>query len=447
MNHEILNKYDVPSPRYTSYPTVPYWSCSPTKDQWIEALHKALSEKVSYSLYIHIPYCEKLCTFCGCNTTITRNHNYEAPYVDLVIKEWSTYCEKIKELKNRPLKQIHLGGGTPTFLSTKHLARLLTPILQTTNTSDDFDASLEIDPRQTRSEQLKVLYDMGFRRVSMGVQDFNREVQVLVNRIQPFDLTKKLTQEARHIGYTSVNFDLIYGLPKQNTENFKNTIDQTITLMPDRIALYSFAKVPWIKPAQRLFKDEDLPVGDKKRALYEMARYHFMKDGYMEVGMDHFSLKKDNLYQAYQAKTLHRNFMGYTDKRTKVLLGLGVSAISETPTCFHQNEKVLPIYQRRVGQGEIPSLRGHLLNSEDMKQREQILCFMTQFEVVLHDTAQESDLKNFLKPMIEDKLIVIDKGVMRLTKKGHPFLRNACMGLDSRLRAHKPQTRIFSQSL
>ena len=252
---------------------------------------------------------------------------------------------------------------------------------------------------------------------------------------------------ARAIGYISVNFDLIYGLPKQNLQSFRETIDQTIDLMPERIALYSFAKVPWIKPAQRLFKDEDLPEGAEKRALYDMARHHLIEAGYVEIGMDHFSLKGDELYKSSERKKLHRNFMGYTDKRTDVLLGLGVSAISESPTCFHQNEKVLPIYERRVGQGEIPTFRGHRLSEEDIKQREQILCFMTQFEVRLHDETQESDLKQFLKPLIEDRLVVIGGGVMRLTKKGRPFLRNACMALDTKMRTQKPHAQIFSRSL
>ena len=286
-----------------------------------------------------------------------------------------------------------------------------------------------------------------FDGVSMGVQDFNPEVQKLVNRLQPFSMTKELTDSARQMGYLSVNFDLIYGLPKQDLRGFEKTIQQTIDLMPERIALYSFAKVPWIKPAQRLFKDEDLPEGAQKRALYDMARHHLMEAGYVEIGMDHFSLRKDDLYKSSETKELHRNFMGYTDKRTDVLLGLGVSSISESPTCFHQNEKVLPVYERRVGEGEIPTFRGHRLSDEDMKQREQILCLMTKFEVSLHDKTQESDLKEFLKPLIEDKLVVVGDGVMKLTEKGRPFLRNACMALDMRLRSQKPHIRIFSQSL
>ena len=446
---QILNKYDVPAPRYTSYPTVPYWSDTPTTDQWIESLNVSLAKENScYSLYIHIPYCEQLCTFCGCNTTITRNHDNEAPYVELIHKEWDSYLKRVEQLGSRSLKQIHLGGGTPTFLSEKSLARLMKPILDRAKIDfNDFEAALEVDPRRTNREQLTVLYDMGFRRVSLGVQDFNPEVQKLVNRVQPFSITKNLTDLARTIGYKSVNFDLIYGLPRQDLETFKKTIQQTIELMPDRIALYSFAKVPWIKPAQRLFKDEDLPKGAEKRALYDMARQHLMEVGYVEIGMDHFALKSDKLYQSAQSKKLHRNFMGYTDKRTDVLLGLGVSAISESPTCFHQNEKILPIYQRRVGQGEIPSLRGHRLSEEDIRQRKQILSFMTQFEVALYDEAQECDLKEFLKPLIKDELIVISEGVMKLKEEGRPFLRNVCMGLDMRLRAQKPHTRIFSQSL
>lgn len=449
MNSYLLNKYDVPAPRYTSYPTVPYWSESPTTNQWLDSLEEALSrEGASWSLYIHIPYCEKLCTFCGCNTSITRNHDHEEPYVELIHREWQSYLERVEHFKNIPLRQIHLGGGTPTFLSAKNLVKLVEPIFEATRiNSGDFEASLEVDPRKTSCEQLEALYAMGFRRVSLGVQDFNQEVQRLVNRIQPFSMTKDLRVVASGLGYTSVNFDLIYGLPSQDLEGFGKTIDQTIELRPERIALYSFAKVPWIKPAQRLFKDEDLPEGAEKRALYDMARGRLIKAGYIEIGMDHFSLEEDELYKSFQSGELHRNFMGYTDKRTDVLLGLGVSSISESPTCFHQNEKVLPVYERRVKGGEVPTFRGHRLSEEDQRQREQILSFMTQFQVRLHDEAQESDLREFLQPLVEDGLVVIGEGWMKLTDKGRPFLRNACMALDSRLRAKQPQARVFSQSL
>ena len=446
MREEFFKKYDVPAPRYTSYPTVPYWSDSPSTEEWLGSLVKAFSQsQTTWSMYVHIPYCETLCTFCGCNTVITRNHDREQPYVDMILKELDVYLEKVPQMRERPLRQLHLGGGTPTFLSALQLKRLVEGILSRVKKDPQhFEAGLEVDPRRTTRDQLETLYNLGFRRISLGVQDFDPEVQRLVNRVQPFEMTKKSTEEAREIGYDSVNFDLIYGLPKQDLEVFKNTIHKTIELKPDRIALYSFALVPWIKPQQRLFKDEDLPMGSDKRALYEWAYQELLKAGYYEIGMDHFALEKDALTKAMKAGILHRNFMGYTETRTDVLLGLGVSAISETPDCFHQNEKVLPLYEKKLEKGEVATLRGHKLSADDQQFREQILKFMTTGHVQLTDEKQKADVENFLQELIKDQLVTINGLTLSITDEGKPFLRNACMALDQRLRSHKPETRIFS---
>ena len=369
MSTDLFKKYDIPAPRYTSYPTVPYWSDNPTTMQWIENVRETFAKPTaSWSLYLHIPFCETLCTFCGCNTSITKDHSREEPYVGLIHKEWESYLKAVPEMAQRPLLQLHLGGGTPTFLSPANLKRLLEPMLKQMNRDEShFEGSIEVDPRRTSREQLATLRELGFTRVSLGVQDFNPEVQRLVNRVQPRAMTEKIVNEARELGYSSVNFDLIYGLPKQTEESIREMAEITCAMRPDRIALYSFAKVPWIKPAQRLFKDEDLPEGEPKRRLYEIARAILLGAGYVEIGMDHFALPEDSLSVSERTGELHRNFMGYADRRTDALIGLGVSAISETPGCFHQNEKVLPIYERRVLNGEIPTLRGHLLNLEDRK--------------------------------------------------------------------------------
>lgn len=445
----LLKKYDVPVPRYTSYPTVPYWSDSPTPAQWMESLERTLnSADSSWSLYLHIPFCETLCTFCGCNTVITRGHERESPYVRAILDEFAIYRKHLPVLAKKPLRQLHLGGGTPTFLSAANLQTLMSELLaHVTLDPRGFEGSVEVDPRRTTAEQLQVLYDLGFTRVSMGVQDFDPEVQRLVNRVQPFEQTRDLTLAARQMGYESVNYDLIYGLPKQQLESFKQSIERTIELKPDRIALYSFAKVPWIKPQQRLFKDSDLPEGAEKRALFE-AGYHRLKQaGYVEIGMDHFALPSDGLARSLKDKSLHRNFMGYTDRRTDVLLGLGVSSISETPDCFHQNEKVLPLYEKKIAAGEVPTHRGHVLSAEDQAQREQILGFMCQGEVRLRDAAQAADVRSFLADMIQDGLVKLQGDLLSLTDKGRPFLRNASVVLDQRLRRQKPETRVFSQAL
>jgi oxygen-independent coproporphyrinogen-3 oxidase len=450
MNHSLLlKKYDVPVPRYTSYPTVPYWSDSPTTEEWLHSLKNAFSKPdMSWSLYLHIPFCETLCTFCGCNTLITKNHGGEQPYVQLLLREFELYLQSVSDIAKRPLRQLHLGGGTPTFLSAANLRTLIEGLMKNiTLDSKNFEGSLEVDPRRTKADQLKVLFELGFKRVSMGVQDFDPEVQRLVNRIQPFEQTQSLTEAARQMGYDSVNFDLIYGLPKQTLDSFAPSIDKTIQLRPDRIALYSFALVPWIKPAQRLFKDSDLPVAEEKRALYEMAYGKLIQAGYIEIGMDHFALKTDQLATAMDQKTLHRNFMGYADLRTDVLLGLGVSSISESPDCFHQNEKVLPVFQRLISENKIPTLRGHKLNESDRRHREQILKFMTCGEADLEDQAQEDDIRGFLGDMINDGLVTVANKKLQLTAKGKPFLRNACVALDERLRLQKPSTKVFSQAL
>jgi oxygen-independent coproporphyrinogen III oxidase len=447
---ELLAKYDIPAPRYTSYPTVPYWSETPTTEQWIEALRQTFrhNPQTSWSLYIHIPFCEALCTFCGCNTFITQNHDNELSYTKVIHQEWESYLAQIPQFKTAPIRQIHLGGGTPTFFSGKNLKRLLQPIMEMVNIEPaHFEGSVEVGPRVTNRAHLEALRELGFQRISMGVQDFNPEVQRLVNRIQPYEMTRDLTLLAREVGFESVNYDLIYGLPAQTADSFRQTAETTVSLLPDRIALYSFAFVPWIKKAHRLFTEEDLPKGADKRALYEIAREIFLEAGYRELGLDHFALPDDNLFQAHEQDELHRNFMGYTDMRTDILLGLGVSAISEAPTCFHQNDKLISSYKKRVLAGEIPTFRGHLLDEEDQQQREQILQFMTRQQVTLRDETQAADVRYYLAELLRDGLVTVEGTHMAMTEQGRPFLRNAAMALDMRLRRNKPDTRVFSQAV
>lgn len=446
---ELLRKYDVPCPRYTSYPTVPYWDTPPSTEQWFSALNETFAgSSAPYGIYIHIPYCETLCTYCGCNNSITKNHDKEDPYVSRLLQEWELYKQAVPPLVDAPLKLIHLGGGTPTFLSADNLEALLAPILSDANrVAEDFEGSIEVDPRRTSFDQLQRLHQLGFQRISMGVQDFDPVVQQMVRRIQPFEMTADVIRMARELGYESVNFDLIYGLPGQTLESIEKTAELTVRLMPDRIALYSLAIVPWIKPAQRSFSDDDLPTGHEKRALYDLSREHLLRAGYVEIGMDHFALESDALYQSLQEGSLHRNFMGYTDQRTDVLIGLGVSSISECPTCFHQNEKVLSEYEGMLDRGEFPTHRGHLLTESDRSHRQQILEFMTRFTVELTDYQQEQDVRQFLSAMIGDGLVKVADGRLSMTDKGRPFLRNACMALDQRLREGRPEEKVFSQAI
>ncbi|PJZ70746.1 oxygen-independent coproporphyrinogen III oxidase [Leptospira perolatii] len=443
----LIGKYDVPAPRYTSYPTVPYWESDPTREEWISSIRNRIQPVgSSLALYLHIPFCETLCSFCGCNTSITKNHSVEEPYVESLLTEYSNYLKAVPELGKRELRELHLGGGSPTYLSEKNLESILKPILSALTIAESPEFSIEVDPRRTRLTQLDLLKDFGFKRISLGVQDFDSEVQRLVNRIQPYELTAGITEGARKLGYNSVNFDLIYGLPKQTSKSIEETIQKTLALRPDRIAFYSYAHVPWIKAAQRLFTEEDLPKGAEKRELYEIGREMFINAGYKEIGMDHFALSDDSLYLASVDGTLHRNFMGYTTRTTDLLLGLGVSAISDTWDCFYQNEKILKKYQRRISEDGHALLRGHKLNEEDLRQRALILALSTTGSAALPEEIFE-DVKLYLATMEDDNLIEWKGKTLTITEAGKPFLRNVCTGLDLRLRRKSPEAKVFSQSI
>jgi oxygen-independent coproporphyrinogen-3 oxidase len=442
----LFAKYDVPAPRYTSYPTVPYWNDPPTPEEWLNILREEVNPQTRWSVYVHVPFCESLCTFCGCNNTITKNHGVEQPYVDKVLREWQLYRQSVPQLLARPLAHLHLGGGSPSFLSPASLERLLAGLLSEVQREPCFEGSMEVDPRRTHREQIEILRRWGFNRLSLGVQDFNPEVQRLINRHQPFEVTEQVIRWGRELGFESINIDLIYGLPRQDLACIEHSVAQTLKLRPDRLALYSFALVPWIKPQQRLFKDEDVPSGEAKRQLYERARELLLAAGYVEIGMDHFALPEDPLTESLKLKKLHRNFMGYTDQETDILLGLGVSSISETPRCFHQNEKLLAHYEKRIDAGEIPTLRGHKLTEEDRLHRGQIRDLMCRGDVELVP-AQRDDLESVLAEMVTDGLVKFENNTLSITAQGRPFLRNTCMALDMRLRRQQPATKVFSQSL
>lgn len=444
---ELLEKYDIPAPRYTSYPTVPYWTDSPTTEEWLASLQKAISKsQTKLSMYLHIPFCETLCTFCGCNTSITKNHSVEDPYIETLKKELNLYLQNVPELSHKEISELHLGGGTPTYLSEENLKSIIEFILSSIPPIKDPHFAIEVDPRRTRNSQLKVLYELGFKRISLGVQDFDPEVQRLVNRIQPLEMTKRITEDARSIGYNSVNFDLIYGLPKQTISSMEKTIQNTIQLRPDRIAFYSYAHVPWIKASQRLFTEEDLPSAQTKRELYELGREMLLREGYKEIGMDHFALTHDKLWISKLEGNLHRNFMGYADSKTDVLLGLGSSAISESPDCFFQNQKLELKYRKSVSSGEIPILRGHKLSQTDLTRKHLILELMTKWSVeVPEDLLLHT--KSYLTKMFEDGLITWEKQQLSITDKGRPFLRLVAMAFDEKLEKKEPSQPVFSKAI
>jgi oxygen-independent coproporphyrinogen-3 oxidase len=445
---DLFAKYDVPVPRYTSYPTAPAWHATPTTAQWTDSLTAAIARPdATLSLYVHLPFCQSLCTFCGCNTVITRDHGRARPYVDLLFRELDAYLALVPELANRPVCQMHLGGGTPTFSSPEILGDLIDGVFsRLKRTTEKFEGSVEADPRVTTPAHLETLYQRGFTRLSLGVQDFNAETQRFVNRIQSEALVGDLVRHARATGYESINFDLIYGLPGQTTESMRHTADQVTGLSPDRLAVYSFARVPWIKPQQRKFKDDQIPVGAEKRALYETIRRPLLDRGYIELGMDHFAKPQDGLARAAAAGTMHRNFQGYTERRTTALLGLGVSAISETPDCYHQNEKVITVYERRIQHQEIPTLRGHLLSDDDKRRREKILSLMTTFRVAL-EPDEIADAREYLEPLLSDGLATLEDGELRIPLHGRAFLRNIAALFDVHLRTTQPSGPLYSRAV
>jgi oxygen-independent coproporphyrinogen-3 oxidase len=445
---QLLEKYDVPVPRYTSYPAVPNWQETPTTEAWFAALTGALSpDSASLAVYVHLPFCETLCTFCGCNTVITRNHERSAPYVDTVLAELDIYLRNVSVLATRPVSQIHLGGGTPTFMPPDVLAQLLKGVAaRLPLRADGYEGSVEVDPRVTTRAHLEAMRALGISRISLGVQDFDADVLRLVNRPQPFEITSALCADARSCGYDSINFDLIYGLPGQSVSTMTRLADGVLDLRPDRLAVYSFARVPWIKPAQRKFKDDDVPAGAAKRVLYETLRHRLLGAGYLEIGLDHFALPHDALAAASARATLHRNFMGYTDRRTTALLGLGVSAISETPACYHQNEKIITVYDRRVTAGEIPTLRGHVLSDDDRQRADRIRALMTTGEADW-DGADAHAVDARLAELSADGLVSIQEGKLRMTPDSKPFLRNAAALYDVYLHRTASEGPAYSKAI
>ena len=450
----LIQKYNIPGPRYTSYPTVPYWNKEGiSKENWIASFKKSFIESnqtEGISLYIHLPFCESLCTFCACHKHITKRHEVEEDYIDTVLKEWKLYADLVQE---KPIiKEIHLGGGTPTFFASNQLKKLIDGLFEFAEKHPEHEFSLEGHPNNTTKEQLQTLYDLGFTRISFGVQDYDPTVQKAIHRVQPFENVENVTKWSREIGYTSVSHDLIFGLPFQTKENVIETINKTNQLRPDRISFYSYAHVPWVKGVgQRGFNDQDLPKDEEKRELYEIGKQLFSDMGYVEIGMDHFALKTDSLYKATEEKTLHRNFMGYTANKTQLMIGLGMSSISDSWYGFAQNVKTVKEYQKLVNQGEIPIFRGHLLSEEDLIVRKHILNIMCHFTTNRKEEEKEIiDLKKqteLLQEMAQDGLLIIKENSIEVPEHARPFVRNICMAFDMHLQKSKPETRLFSMTI
>ena len=435
--NELLNKYNVAVPRYTSYPTVPFWDDSIDKEKWTAIFRQQFSRENKtggISLYIHLPFCESLCTYCGCNKKITTNHSVERGYIETVLKEWHIYTALMNDIP--VIRELHLGGGTPTFFSPENLQLLLEGIFEKATIHPQHEFSIEGHPNNTTIEHLQTLFSLGFRRVSYGVQDNDPEVQRVINRIQPVKNVRCATENARATGFKSVNFDLIYGLPLQNLQTIEKTILQCIEMKPDRIAFYSYAHVPWTSRAQRLFDENDLPSAEEKMQLYQLGKKLFSDNGYVNIGMDHFALPTDELYKASQQGALHRNFMGYTTQKTSMIIGLGVSSISDANMAYSQNQKTLHNYTDSINKNELAIFRGYFLNEEDVAFKNYILDISCR-GYTLFRKQDLPTVKQYCFPELaklqEDGLLLFDDEGLKLTPVGFNFIRNVCAAFDLKL--------------
>lgn len=450
MNPQLIEKYNTAVPRYTSYPTVPHWqSKAPTQNEWLENVKESYAEFPALSIYIHLPFCEALCTYCGCNKRITKNHTVESPYIEAVLKEWKIY---LQNLEQRPtIKEIHLGGGTPTFFDAENLKRLISSILEDSDLAEDYEFSFEAHPNSTSSEHLKALFDLGFRRISIGVQDVSQDILKAINRKQTSDEVRGVTTWARAIGYTSVNYDIIYGLPFQKPSNILETAKFITEQRPDRIAFYSYAHVPWKSASQRAFTIKDVPCGVEKNELYDIGRYLLEMDDYMAVGMDHFCLADEALYTAYQAGTMHRNFMGYTPNYTKCSIALGASSISDSWGMYVQNEKKVETYEQIVNSGLLPIIKGHKLSAMELMMRKHILNLMckdtTQWTAASQDAISIEPFLPNLDDLVEDGLVTYDQNKIRITDMGKFFIRNICAAIDPIFQSQSSGNQVFSRAI
>ncbi len=441
--------FNMAVPRYTSYPTVPYWRDEEFRmEGYAKSIVNAYWESSrEVSIYIHLPFCESLCTYCACNTRITKNHEVELPYIGYVLKEWKMY---VAQFPDEPvIKEIHLGGGTPTFFSSKNLGTLLEGILKQGKIAADPQFSFEGHPANTTTEHLKVLRSFGFSRVSFGIQDFDFDVQKLINRMQSYDQVKAVTEKARALGYTSVNYDMVYGLPGQTLDSVKETLDKVLTLKPERIAYYSYAHVPKLKPAQKSFEHR-LPMTVDKYRFSLLGKQAFLNAGYLEVGMDHYVRPEDELLKAQEQGELHRNFMGYTPFTSKLLVGLGVSAISDSWSGFAQNEKTISTYYKRLDQNELPIMRGHLHSADDLFLRKHILNLMCNFQTKwLPEEFMRFGL-NFNHELISQLVykgdIQFDEYGLQVSEKGRENIRIICSALDRDFRPAENKVQ-FSKSI
>lgn len=453
---ELLAKYDRPGPRYTSYPTAVEFSESFTSQRYIEKLEDAARRpEEPVSLYVHLPFCRERCSFCGCNVIITQKPGVASAYIDDLEREIEVVAARLG--KRTRLVQYHWGGGTPTFLSLQEIERVWNAFAKHFTFAPDAEIAIEVDPRVTTHRQVELLVQLGFNRFSMGVQDFDTEVQESVNRYQTYNQTKDLHDYLRGLGVDSINHDFIYGLPRQSPETFRTTIEQAIGLRPERVAVYSYAYVPWIKSNQKAIVVEDLPPREVKLQLFGIAHEIFTRAGYEQIGMDHFALSTDSLARAAREHTLFRNFMGYTTHPARDYIGFGVSSISDLGGAFAQNTKKLSRYREALDKGLPPIERGFERSRDDEIRRDVIQSLMCNFFLDIGDIERRFGIA--FASYFADSLRELDEGpvvhgfvkrsdaAIEVTKPGRLFVRNVCMAFDAYLPGRQGEKPTFSRTV
>lgn len=455
MIRQLLHKYDRPGPRYTSYPTVPEWSSEFGSNDYLKALDKASQSDEPLSMYIHIPFCRRRCYYCGCNTSVTSKTEKPNQYLDVVDKEIQLVADQLKN-RNR-LIQMHWGGGTPTYLSEEQLTRLVNSVKNRFKFENDAEIAIEVDPRITTPEQLNLLRDHGFNRISFGVQDFTPMVQKAIGRNQTHEETEKLFNYCRKLGFTGINIDLIYGLPLQTVKNFSDTIQQVIDMGADRVAVYSYAHLPSIKDHQRKINENKLPQAELKYDLFATAVEKFLGANYVQIGMDHFARPDDELSKAVDKGTLHRNFMGYTSKLTSDMIGIGMSAIGDIGGCFAQNISELNTYMEKIESGETSISKGIVLSEDDKIRRWVIISIMCngvlnfeelkkRFGVSYSEYFAEEDKD--LSEFISDNLLSRSEEGLKVLPGGMIFVRNIAMVFDAYMRNRRDgKTPLYSRTI
>jgi oxygen-independent coproporphyrinogen III oxidase len=454
VGEEFVERYNRPGPRYTSYPTAPVWTDSFGPAEYEAAMADADRKQTPVSLYMHLPFCESLCLFCACNVIIRKDKSGTPPYLAILKKEIDHVSSRVS--RSRPVAQFHWGGGTPTYLSPEQMEELFTYTRERFTFAPDAEIGIEIDPRVTTPAHMNVARKMGFNRLSMGIQDFKEDVQKAVHRVQPYEMTRDIIALAHELGFDSINVDLIYGLPYQTGESFAHTVEQIVGLSPDRIAMFSYAHVPWLKKQQGSFVAH-LPEGMKKFDIFRNGLLKFLESGYLYIGMDHFAKENDELAVSQRNRTLHRNFQGYTTKAGADLYGMGITAISGIQDAYAQNHRDIPNWQNAVSNHGVATMRGYHLSKDDVIRREVISRLLCHTVIVKSEIEKQFgiDFDEYFAPELqrlkmpqEDGLVVINDKEIRTAWLGRIFIRNLAMVFDPYLEKQQLAARpLFSKTL